>query len=159
MVLFITYLCPSQLQKKRKKNKAKSTKQTLSRLSQTGRNQFCVSEQFSIRSQHFLNFSSKTSLPIQATNFSREILRNPPPKNSSKVHRDEGKNGRRNTTTTTKKNTNVIIIVYAASLNFFLISFVYKRECLPNRTRGMTTMNFVFFRTHFFFFLKTFLDI
>jgi len=45
--------------KKRKKNKAKSTKQTLSRLSQTGRNQFCVSEQFSIRSQHFLNFSSK----------------------------------------------------------------------------------------------------
>ena len=25
-------------------------------------------------------------------------------------------------------------------LNFFLISFVYKRECLPNRTKGMTTM-------------------
>ena len=48
-----------------------------------------------------------------------------------------------------QKNTNVIIIVYAASLNFFLISFVYKRECLPNRTRGMTTMTFVF-RTHFF---------
>merc|ERR1711997_602827 len=45
--------------KKRKHGKAKSTKQTLSRLSQTGRNQFCVSEQFSIRSQHFLNFSSK----------------------------------------------------------------------------------------------------
>jgi len=73
MVLFITYLCPSQLQSKKKKNKAKSTKQKLSRLSQTGRNQFCVSEQFSIRSQHFLNFSSKTSLPIQATNFSRKF--------------------------------------------------------------------------------------
>jgi len=55
-----------------------------------------------------------------------------------------------------KKNTNVIIIVYAASLNFFLISFVYKRECLPNRTRGMTTMIFVFFRTHFFFFKDIF---
>jgi hypothetical protein len=26
------------------------------------------------------------------------------------------------------------------NLNFFLISFVYKRECLPNRTKGMTTM-------------------
>jgi len=34
-------------------------------------------------------------------------------------------------------------------LLIFLISFVYKRECLPNRTRGMTTMIFVF-RTHFF---------
>jgi len=91
--------------KKRKKNKAKSTKQTLSRLSQTGRNQFCVSEQFSIRSQHFLNFSSKHHYQYKLQIFRGKILRNPPPKNSSKVHRDEGKNGQRNTTTTTTKKT------------------------------------------------------
>jgi len=39
-----------------KKNKAKSTKQTLSRLSQTGHQFVCQQVQ---RSQHFLNFSSK----------------------------------------------------------------------------------------------------
>jgi len=71
----------------------------------------------------FSKFFVKNITTNTSYQFFAEILRNPPPKNSSKVHRDEGKNGRRNTTTTTKKNTNVIIIVYAAFLNFFFDKF------------------------------------
>lgn len=132
-----------------KKNKAKSTKQTLSRLSQTGHQFVCQQVQ---RSQHFLNFSSKHHFYQlsckRLQNFGEIFAKNQHQKKQQQVHRDEGKNGRRNTTTTTTKkhecNNNSL-----CCFSFFLISFVYKRECLPNRTRGMTTMIFVF-RTHFF---------
>merc|ERR1711874_790897 len=103
-----------------KKNKAKSTKQTLSRLSQTGHQFVCRQVQ---RSQHFLNFSSKHHFYQlsckRLQNFDEIFVKSNTKKKQQQVHRDEGKNGRRNTTTTTtKKNTNVIIIVYAASLFF-----------------------------------------
>jgi len=102
MVLFITYLRPSL----QKKNKAKSTKQTLSRLSQTGHQFVCQQVQ---RSQHFLNFSSKHHFYQlsckRLQNFDEIFVKNQHQKKQQQVHRDEGKNGRRNTTTTTTKKT------------------------------------------------------
>jgi len=68
-----------------KKNKAKSTKQTLSRLSQTGHQFVCQQVQ---RSQHFLNFSSKHHFYQlsckRLQNFDEIFVKSNTKKNSSK---------------------------------------------------------------------------